>query len=367
MTKTILMTGLTGLIGRWTAARMTAEGHHVIALMRGQGARGDMIRNWIAAHDGDVTRLTLLEGDLEQAGLGLSIEDKSRLVDITHICHFGALMDWSRDRKRMHRVNVAATLELLEIAAQAPQLESFVHISGYLITADAFWRAQGFSRDEIVAHPRKAKKFFRHLAEHASPYEASKIEADIHVRRARAAGLPVTIINPATVLGHSQTGEAHQLFGIEGLIKGLGNGSLAAVPGKPDDWLPFVSIDYLAGFLTHAALKKEAAGMDYTLLHQGTPRLMRTLAIIADEMGKKPPRRHVPLWVLRPLLKAGLDRLTGTPVDALGFINSFRFDTSSAERAAVEAGLVPSDIEQSLRLSVRHYMAAQASQDRRAA
>tara|TARA_R110000824_G_scaffold118960_14_gene272089 strand:+ start:211123 stop:212217 length:1095 start_codon:yes stop_codon:yes gene_type:complete len=361
MTKKIFMTGLTGLIGRWTAARMTAEGHHVIALMRGAAARGDTIRHWIAAHEGDTSGLTLVEGDLERVGLGLSAEDRTRLSDITHVCHFGALMDWSRDRKRMHQVNVAATLDLLGIAAQAPRLESFVHISGYLITADAFWRAQGFSRDEIVANPRKGKKFFRHLAEHASPYEASKIEADIHVRRARAAGLPVTIINPATVLGHSQTGEAHQLFGIEGLIKGLGNGSLAAVPGKPDDWLPFVSIDYLAEFLTRAALKKEAAGMDYTLLHQGTPRLIQTLAIIADELGKKPPRRYIPLWVLRPLLKAGLDRRTGTPVDALAFINAFRFDTSSAERATVEAGLVPTDIEQALRLSVRHYMATQES------
>lgn len=361
MSKTIFMTGLTGLIGRWTAARLTAEGHTVIALMRQSAERGDSIRHWIATHGGDTNRLTLVEGDLEIPGLGLSASDHAQLASLTHIYHFGALMDWSQDRQRMHRINVAATAELIDLARATPTLENFVHISGYLITADAFWRAQGFERDRVVAHARTAKKFFRHLSGYASPYEASKIEADILIRRARAQGLPVTIVNPATVLGHAETGEAHQLFGIEGLIRGLSNGSLAAVPGKPDDWLPFVSIDYLAAFLARAPLKTSSIGEDFTLLHQGTPRLMATLAIIAEELKKKPPRRHVPLWLLRPLLKAGLDRLTGTPVDALGFINAFRFDTSTAERAAVEIGLPPSDIEQALRLSVRHFTAAKTN------
>ena len=358
--KKIFLTGLTGLIGRWTVAQLTADGHDVIALMRQSVKRGDNIKQWIAGHGGDVARLTLVEGDLETPGLGLSPDDVKKLSGLTHIYHFGAMMDWSKDRARMHRVNVAATRELLDLARATPTFEGFVHISGYLITADAFWRAQGFDRARVVSHLRTGKKFFRHLAQHASPYEASKIEADIEVRRARENGLPVVILNPASVIGHAQTGEAHQLFGIEGLIRGLNNGSLAAVPGKPDDWLPFVTIDYLASFAARAALQPVNTGKDFTLLHQGTPRLIATLGILAEELKRKAPRRHVPLWLLRPLLKAGLDRMTGTPADALAFINAFRFDTTSAERAAVGIGLAPGDIEQALRMSVRYFLKEQA-------
>ena len=361
--KKIFMTGLTGLIGRWTAARLTGEGHQVVALMRNTAQRGDEIREWIAAHGGDVSHLHLIEGDLEIPGFGFNDIDRARLQGMTHIYHFGALMDWSADRTRMYRINVAATKELLAMAENTADFECFVHISGYLITADAFWRAHGVSRDDLVTSERRAKKFFRRFAHETSAYEASKTEADIVVRRARKAGLPVAIINPATVIGHSKTGEAHQLFVIEGLIRGLDNGSLAAIPGKADDWLPFVSIDYVAEFLARVPLQSMAVGEDFTLLHQGTPSLVETLSIIASELGRKAPQRFVPLWLLRPLLKAGLDRLTGTPADALGFVNAFRFDTSATERAAVAIGLEPSDIKQALRLSVRNF----ANLDRQAA
>ena len=366
MSKTIFMTGVTGLIGRWTAAQLVAGGHRVLGLTRNARSREPEFRNWIAAHGGAPECVELIEGDLETPGFGLDARDRVRIRDVHQIQNLGALMEWGGDAARMQRVNVEATAELLAWAETMPHLERFVHISGYLVTANAFWRELGFDREKLVANERAKKRAFRKLREHGTPYETTKLEADILVRRARAGGVPAIIVNPSTVIGHAETGEAHQMFGIEGLVRGVQTGALSAVPGRRGDWIPLVTIDYLARFLARVPMLSWTAGEDFTVLHQGTPELARLIEVIADELGKRAPRHHVPLWLLKPLLKAGLDRKTGTPVEALAFINSYRFDTSTAERAAVEIGLSHPGIEQALRKSVR-YLAAQTSQVSQAA
>lgn len=366
MSKTILMTGITGLIGRWTAAQLTADGHRVLGLARNARSREPELRNWIAAHGGVPEGVELIEGDLETPGFGLDARDRVRLREVHQIQNLGALMEWGGDAARMQRVNVDATAELLAWAETMPHLERFVHISGYLVTASAFWRDLGLDRDKLVANERAKTRAFSKLRERGTPYETTKLEADILVRRARAKGVPAIIVNPSTVIGHSKTGEAHQMFGIEGLVRGVQTGSLSAVPGRRGDWIPLVTIDYLARFLARVPILPWSAGEDFTVLHQGTPELARLIEVIADELGTSAPRHHVPLWLLKPLLKAGLERKTGTPAEALAFINSYRFDTSVAERAAVEIGLSHPDIEQALRKSV-HYLTTHMPQALRAA
>ncbi len=356
MSKTIFMTGVSGLIGRWTAVRLTADGHKVIALLRNGEARAPMLSSWVAGHGGDPERLEFVEGDLAEDDLGLSLQDRQRLMQANAIYHLGARMDWGVDVEAFHRVNVRATEHLLAMSREMPGFERFVHISGYLITAAAFWRQIGFDREKLVTDKRAARKAFVAMTKHATTYEISKIEADILVRRARRDGVPTVIVNPSTVIGASGTGEAHQMFGLEGLIDGVGAGTLPAVPGKPGDWLPLVPVDYLAALLARGPWLDWAAGTDFTVLHNGSPDLKRLIGIIAEELGRKAPSSYVPVWVLRPLLKAGLERRSGLPAKALAFINDYRFDTSAAERAAVETGLALPDIEDALRLSIRHVM-----------
>lgn len=358
--KTIFMPGVTGLIGRWTAAQLTADGHRVLGLARNAKSREPDFRSWIAAHGGVPEYVELIEGDLATQGFGLEAQDRARIHNVHQIQNLGALMEWGGDASRMQRINVDAAAELFAWAETMPHLERFVHISGYLVTARAFWRELGLDRDELVANERAKTRAFRKLRRRNTPYETSKLEADILVRRARAKGVPVIIVNPCTVIGHAETGEAHQMFGIEGLVRGVRTGALSAIPGRSDDWIPLTTIDYLARFLARAPMLPWSAGEDFTVLHQGTPDLARMIEVIADELGRRAPRHHVPLWLLRPLLKAGLERKTGTPAEALAFINNYRFDTSTADRAAVELGLSHPDIEQALRKSVRFLSAPES-------
>jgi nucleoside-diphosphate-sugar epimerase len=349
----VLMTGITGLIGRWTAAALTRDGATIIAPIRNADRRAQDLVQWISDHGGDAERLILVEGDLATENF-LDMEPLSQqLSNITHVYSFAAAMDWGLPAKLAKRVNASAVHELLDWAKAQTALLRFVHISGYLVTSPRHRDAINFDPAALAEGTSNPKKQLRRLYKRVGAYEASKIEADFLVRRAAVESLPITILNPATVIGASDTGEAHQVFGIEGLIDGLKRGTLSAVPGTPQAWTPLVTIDYVAAFAAQVPLQDAGPSTDYVLLNQGTPTLKNMVGIIADELNLKAPSKHIPVWALRAVLKSGMEKRLGTPAETLAFINDYRFDTSAAEAAAARTGIAQADIETALRKTVR--------------
>lgn len=353
MTQKILMTGITGLIGRWTAAALTRNGATIVAPVRNVEQRAQDLVEWICDHGGDAERLILVEGDLVTENFLEQEPLRQHLDNITHAYSFAALMDWGLPGKLAKRVNADAVQELVDWAKAQNGFQRFVHISGYLVTSPRHREAINFDPAAVALGDSNPKKPLRRLYKRLGAYEASKIEADFLVRKAAAGGLPTTILNPATVIGASDTGEAHQVFGIEGLIDGLKRGALSAVPGTPQAWIPLVTIDYVANFAAKVPLREPELSTDYVLLNQGTPTLKNMVAIIADELGLTAPTKHIPVWALKAVLKSGLEKRLGTPAETLTFINDYRFDTSSAEAAAVRAGITQADVETSLRRTLR--------------
>src|SRR5260221_6849814 len=58
--RTIFVTGASGLIGRFLSARLTADGHRVLALVRGAAGRAAELHQWLDAHGGRSFRLLAL-------------------------------------------------------------------------------------------------------------------------------------------------------------------------------------------------------------------------------------------------------------------------------------------------------------------
>ncbi len=353
MTHKILMTGITGLIGRWTAAALTRNGATIVAPVRNASKRAQGLIEWMSDHGGDAERLILVEGDLATENFLEQESLRQHLDNVTHVYSFAALMDWGLPPKLAKRVNASAVRELLDWAKAQRDLQRFVHISGYLVTSPRHRDAINFDPAALATSASNPKKQLRRLYKRVGAYEASKIEADFLVRQAAVNGLPTTILNPATVIGASDTGEAHQVFGIEGLIDGLKRGTLSAVPGTPQAWTPLVTIDYVAAFAAKVPLQDADQSTDYVLLNQGTPTLKNMVGIIADELNLRAPNKHIPIWALRAVLKSGMEKRLGTPAETLAFINDYRFDTSTAEAAAVRAGIAQADIETALRKTLR--------------
>ena len=108
----VLVTGGTGLIGRWLLAELTRRERNVIAIVRGAEARGAELRAFVDAHGGDAARLAVVEGDIEREGLGLS----GSLDGVRDVFHLAARFAFGLDAEAARRSNVEGTLRVIEWA-----------------------------------------------------------------------------------------------------------------------------------------------------------------------------------------------------------------------------------------------------------
>jgi len=87
-----LVTGATGLIGRWLIPELTRLDRDVVALVRRAGERRAELLAWVGNHGGVPARVTVIEGDLAAPGLGLDEEGRRLVGSSRDVFHAGALM-----------------------------------------------------------------------------------------------------------------------------------------------------------------------------------------------------------------------------------------------------------------------------------
>jgi nucleoside-diphosphate-sugar epimerase len=328
-----LVIGATGLIGRWLTAELLTRGRTVAATVRGGPARETELRTWLRDHDANDQALTVLQADTTQPDLGLSPAGADAglspvvQADATRAPRRGDRLDSVRDvfnaagtyrfgmsRGEAERANVHGALNVLRWAGARPHLRRLVHVSGYRVA-------------ETLSYPADADQLTR-LYRRYGAYEASKREGDAAVRaRAAQEGIPLTVVNPATVIGHSLTGEAGQYLGLAGLVRQLWTGRLPALPGTRRTFVPVVTVDHLARFLAAVPAHDHEPYRAHWLLDDATPELPDLVALLARHLGVRAPRLLLPVALVRRLPRA----LTGADPETLTFLSEDRYDTSSAD------------------------------------
>ncbi|MFK3732368.1 alpha/beta fold hydrolase [Streptomyces sp. NPDC088090] len=285
--------GATGFIGRSLVAELLARGQRVAAAVR-----KDTLTPWLASRGVDLRALEIVTVDITRP--------LAELPEARDVYNAAGRFAFGLGEREARSVNVTGALNVLEWAAGLPRLRRLVHISGYRVSA-----ADG-------------------SPDYAGPgaYEASKCEADLAVRtRAGELSVPLTIVNPSTVIGPGQ------YIGLAALVEDLWNGRLPALPGGPDTFLPITTIDHLVRFL--AEIPASPAGEHYWVLDDDTPLLPELIRTVAAHMGVRAPRRTVPVGLLRRLPR----RLTGADPETLSFLSADRYPTASARAFAARAGL----------------------------
>lgn len=321
------MTGATGMIGRWLVPALTRRGYVVTALVRGEQQRSDEYLAWVRDHGGDPQRVRLVDGDLGAVDLRLSERSRALVSEASVVYHLGAAMQLGLSPELTRNVNEYGTERVVRLAASFARRPRFVLISGFRVGATG-----GRCHSRVGA------------------YEASKVRAD---RRTRALAseldLPLTVVNPAVVIGDSGTGETTLFWGFADVVRDLKRGNVPAVPGSPRHWMPLVTVDYLADFLALVPPRDERPLAEYFLLDDRTRDLGTMMSIVAEQLGVAAPRFHVPI-----ALAALFMRVTGqgSKVEGLNFISSDRYDTTSASRAAAEVGPALPDVEAAIRKNV---------------
>ena len=328
-----LVTGGTGFLGRWLLAELTRRGRRVVAPVRRAAARRAELGAFVASLGGDPTRLRIVEGDIEAPALGLGVDDFPRVRDVFHLA---ARFAFGMKRDEARGPNVEGTRRVLEWSASRP-LRRFVLLGGYRLTRPP----RVLEGATYPLDPAVAARLYR---EHGA-YEASKHEA-LRLTRAFAAehGLPWTAVHPSTVIGDSRTGRTIQRTGFAELLERLYAGTLAAIPGCAETFLPLVAVDHVARLLAYVPEDELTAGQELTVLDPSTPRLPQLIERSAARLGVPTPRLRAPVGLLRVLPRT----ITQIEPEALSFLVADRYDTASAEASAKRAAVSMPSFDETL-------------------
>ena len=300
----VLVTGASGFVGSAVAAKLVERGFSVRALVRATSPRSHL-----AGLD-----LDYVQGDLRDAET-----IRPAMAGVRYLFHVAAdYRLWARDRNEIVVNNVTGTRVMMEEALRAG-VERIVYTSSVATLAV---QRDGTSVDETV--PLEELKAI-------GAYKRSKVAAERLVERMIAQqGLPAVIVNPSTPIGPRDVKPTPTGRIIVEAARGR-------MPAFVDTGLNLVHVDDVAqGHL--AALDRGKIGERYILGGQNV-QLSEMLTVIANLIGRRPPRVRLPRSAIVPLALAAetIARFTGrepfVTMDALR-MSKYRmfFTAAKAER-----------------------------------
>jgi len=207
MSKTIFLTGSTGLIGSYLLKIFLQNGHKVYTLSRGKTDKN--------AHDRTVEALRfwdketfmrykdnmfVLEGDIGEDNLGLDAQSRELVrSNVDEIFHCAAITDLNRPLPEMKRVNIEGTRKMLELGFETHKTGRQVRLN-HISTAYVYGSYQGRFKETDLNVGQKFE----------TNYEESKYQAELLVEEYRQKGLWIDIYRPPIVIGDSLTGKTFQ-------------------------------------------------------------------------------------------------------------------------------------------------------------
>ena len=317
---TILVTGANGLIGRWLVPALLNQGYRVLAAMRQPEQREPEYRAFIERRlnrpDQTRQRLQLVAFSLQEPER-LFKEQPDLCHPIQAVYHLAAAFAWDLKQADTHQVNVEASLRLLEQVAHLSQLKRFIWIGGYRVAGKP-------DLDDAALYKK------------LGAYEASKLIAYERMKQqASDLRIPWTALNPSSVIGDSISGDTTQFIGIAEIVQQLQQKKLAMIPGNRDTFVPLVHVDFVAEFCARLLEYDESIDQEYWLLDDATPNLDALLKRFAQQLGVKPPRAHMPVWILQRLPSF---LLPGSK-ETLSFLSGDRYDIANTKALAQRMGI----------------------------
>ena len=203
----IFLTGATGLLGRYLLRDLLLAGRQVVVLARsrndGMSARqriDDAIRPFERALQRTIPRPFILEGDLHQPGLGLSMADRNWLAQrVPLVLHCAASIKFYRTPSddEPFLSNVEGTRRLLEFCSDAG-LEQLHYVSTAYVCGNRTGTVMETEFDQ--------GQTFR------NDYEQSKFTAERLVRSANFLK-SLTVYRPSIIVGDAATGYTSTFHG----------------------------------------------------------------------------------------------------------------------------------------------------------
>jgi nucleoside-diphosphate-sugar epimerase len=253
----IMITGGGGLLGRHLVSELLDRGDNVRLL----ALPGEDV-SWFEARGGAVYRGDICRPDTLVAPM----------QGADAVLHLAGMMGVWRPLRDYMEVNVTGTENVCR-AALAQGVHRVVHVSS--------WTVYGIDLGVSCSEDRPQHPF-------TDPYPLSKAEGDKLVRRMIAEdGLPAAIIRPGTFIGPGDR------LHFERMADRVREGK-AVMIGRGDNALPFVYVTDVVEGLLLGLDHDDAVGEAFNITNDEPLTQQEMFEAIADEIGAKPPRIHLP-------------------------------------------------------------------------
>lgn len=250
----VLLTGATGYLGVFLLEQLIRQTRaDVYCLVRAASSAEGTQRLKAAAETFKVSwdaefdaRVRPVLGDLTKPELGLTPEAYAHLAaTVDAIYHNGALVNFVYPYSVLKPTNVTGTVEVLRLACRV-KAKIVHHVSTIDVLVGSHIPRPFLERD-LPEHPPRMP----------FSYPQSKWIAEKMVVEARSRGLPVTIIRPSMIMGHSVTGACHKtdyiLIGLRGFLE------LGILP-EYEEIMHAMTVDYASKALVHLSLQPSSVG-----------------------------------------------------------------------------------------------------------
>ena len=321
--ETIFLTGFPGFIAGRLVKRLAEEGARFLLLVQPafiERARTEAER--IARETGaPVTHFHILEGDITEAGLGLSPTELERArLETTLVFHLAAIYDLAVARDTAMRVNVEGTRNVNRFAQSLTNLRGYHYVSTCYVA--------GLRRGLILETELRHDAGFRNF------YEETKYLAELEVDALKRE-LPVTIHRPSVVCGDSRTGETAKYDGVYYLINYLRmHPSLFSMLNIGNRKVRFnlVPVDFVVEALAALMKDERATGATVQLADPNPLTSHEVFESIARTLAGRGSRLTIPPVLVRTTLSLPLSpTLTGLPHAGVPyFFLDQEYDTSVA-------------------------------------
>ncbi|MDF9415635.1 alpha/beta fold hydrolase [Bacillus altitudinis] len=323
--KTVFLTGGTGFIGKQLVEELAKEDVNILLLVRSKSKATRIFQERGILKE---SVMHFVEGDLTKIDLGLSPEDKERVLKTDVMIHAGGPMDIQATSKEAASVFLNGAKYIGELAKSIHQLkglQQLIHVVGYMSPFDD-------QNSKIAIDVFEEGNDYLKIK---NPYERTKFLADLYIRQqASAVGYPLSVINPPTVVGSSQTGSTEQIAGLGLLVKSMRRGLMPVIPGGKDYRLPLISNDEFAKFIVQVFKLEQPAIQTYTLVEdkEHDQNVAGLLSIMSESMNMKAPSTSVPMPLMKAIMNSGVSKLTNIPSDGLNFMTKRTFSNASVKK-----------------------------------
>ncbi|MGE6675483.1 alpha/beta fold hydrolase [Bacillus pumilus] len=323
--RTVLLIGGTGFIGKELVKELVKEDVNILLLVR---SKSKATRTFQERGILKETVMHFVEGDLTKVDLGLSTEDKEKVLKTDVIIHAGGPMDIQATSKKAASVFLNGAKHMSDLAKSIHQLkglQQFIHVVGYMSPFDD-------QNSKITIDVFKEGNSYLKIK---NPYERTKFLADLYIRQqASAVGYPLSVINPPTVVGSSQTGSTEQIAGLGLLVKSMRRGLMPVIPGGKDYRLPLISNDEFARFIVQVFRLEQPAIQTYTLVEdwQHDQNIGELLSMMSESMNMRAPKISVPMPLMKAMMNSGVSKMTNIPSDGLNFMTKRTFSNVAVKK-----------------------------------